>query len=78
VVSGPTADNAAQTVLSTKSRGCLAIAHEPEVVVVRPAPPLWQVIVRDASYRVLTIEIPDSSTVAGLREQLKDCLIAET
>ena len=49
-----------------------------EVVVVRHTPPHWQIIVRDANHRVLTIEIPDSSTVAGLREQLKDRLIAET
>ena len=49
-----------------------------EVVVVRHAPPHWQVIVRDADHRVLTIEIPDSSSVAGLREHLKDRLIAET
>ena len=49
-----------------------------EVVVVRHIPPHWQVIVREASRRVLTIEIPDSSTVAELRERLKDRLIAET
>ena len=49
-----------------------------EVVVVRHVPPYWHIIVRDANDRVLTIESPDSSTVAGLREQLKDRLIAET
>ena len=49
-----------------------------EVVGVRHEPPNWQVIVRDATHRVLTIEIPDSSSVARLREQLKDRLIAET
>jgi hypothetical protein len=48
-----------------------------EIVVVRHVPPNWQVVVRETS-RTLTIEIPDSSTVAELREQLKDRLIAET
>jgi hypothetical protein len=49
-----------------------------EVVVVRHEPPHWQVIVRDASRRAFTIDIPDSSTVAELRERIKDRLIAET
>jgi hypothetical protein len=49
-----------------------------EVVIVRHVPPHWQVTVREASHRVLTIELPDSSSVAELRERLKDRLIAET
>jgi len=49
-----------------------------EIVAVRHEPPNWQVVLREASHRVLTIELPDSSTVAALRERLKDRLIAET
>lgn len=49
-----------------------------DVVVVHHEPPHWRVIVRESDRRMLTIEIPDSSTITQLRERLKDRLLAET
>jgi hypothetical protein len=46
-----------------------------ELAGVRHEAPHWLVIVREASQRILTIELPDRSAVAELRERLKDRLM---
>ena len=47
-----------------------------ELVTVRHRPPAWQVIVSETSGRILTIELPDTSTTRQLRERLKARLLA--
>jgi hypothetical protein len=49
-----------------------------DLAVVHHEPPHRRVIVYESDRRMLTIEIPDSSTITQLRERLKDRLIEET
>jgi len=48
-----------------------------ELVTVRHEPPRWEVTVRTARHRVITLEIPDTGSVADFRGWLKNLLIAE-
>ena len=48
-----------------------------ELVAVRHEAPRWEVTVRTASHRVITLEIPDTGSVADFRGWLKNLLIVE-